>query len=67
LTSLAEIYAIRVRELSDAAATLGRRIAAGEEIKNSVIEILRRRALAEQASENLLNALELPKSRISVA
>ena len=67
LTNLAETYAIRVRELSDAVATLGRRIAAGEHIGENIIDVKRLRALAEQAAENLLDGLESPKSRISAA
>ena len=58
LKNLSETYAIRVRELSDAAATLGRRIAAGEQIGENIREIKQLRALAEQAAENLLGALE---------
>ena len=64
-TKLAETYAIRARELSDAAATLGRRIAAGAQIKENIEEVKRLRALSEQASENFLEALQLLKPRIS--
>jgi hypothetical protein len=65
--NLAETYSIRVRELSDAVATLGRRIAAGEQIGENLREVKRLRALADQASENLLNATELPKAHTSAA
>ena len=67
LTNLAETYAIQVRELSDAVATLGRRIAAGEQIGENIREIKQLRALVEQAGENLLGALESPKSRMYAA
>ena len=67
LKKLAEAYAIQARELSDAAATLGRRIAAGEQIQENIREVKRLRALADQASENLLDAVESPQSRNSAA
>ena len=67
LKNLAETYAMRVRELSDAVATLGRKIAAGEQIGKNISEVKRLQALADQASENLLVALESPKSRTSAA
>ena len=60
-------YAIRVRELSDAAATLGRRIAAGEQIERNIRAVKQLRALADQAREDLLGALESFKSRNSAA
>ena len=67
LSKLAETYATRVRELSDAVAKLGRRIAAREQINEDIRNVRRLRALAEQASENLLGALESPQSRTSAA
>ena len=65
--NLAETYSIRVRELSDAVATLGRRIAAGEQIGENIREVERLRVLVDQANENLLSALESPKSQTSAA
>ena len=67
LTNLAENYAIRVRELSDSVATLGRRIAARQQIGENLTEVERLKGLVEQASEELLGALESPESRISAA
>ena len=67
LASLAATCAIRVRELSDAVATLGREIAARREIEETIIEVKRLRTLAQQASEDLLGALESPKSRVTAA
>ena len=61
MTNLVETYAIRTRELSDAVATLGRRIAAGEQIGESIIKVKRLRALADQASEHLLGVVESRK------
>jgi hypothetical protein len=65
LKGLAETYAIRVREYSDAVATLGRLIAARQQVKENIVEVERFRALAEQAREDLFGALESPESRIS--
>ena len=67
LVSLAATCAIRVRELSDAVATLGRQIAAQREIEETIIEVKRLRTLAQQASEDLLDALESSKSRVTAA
>jgi hypothetical protein len=67
LANLAETYAIRARELSDAAAILGRRITAGEQIGENIREVERLRVLVDQANENLLSALESPKSQTSAA
>ena len=67
LTHLAETYAIRVREFSDAVATLGRRIAARKQIGENLTEVERLKGLVEQASEELLDALESPESRFSAA
>ena len=67
LTQLAETYAIQVRELSNAAAALGMRIAACKEIEENIREVERLRTLADQARENLLGALESFKSRNSAA
>ena len=60
-------YAIRVRELSDAAATLGRRIAAGEQIERNIRAVKQLRALADQAGDNLLGTMESAKSRTPAA
>jgi hypothetical protein len=67
LPKLAEIYAIQVRQLSDAVATLGRRIAAGEEIGENIKEVERLQALADQACANLLGALQSPESQTTSA
>ena len=65
LTNLAESYAIRIRELSDAVATLGRRIAAREQIEENIREVKRLKTLADQAGEELFGVLESPKLQVS--
>lgn len=67
LKQLGEIYAIRARELSDAVATLGLCIAAGQEFHENIMEVKRLRILAQQASEELLAAIEPAKVRASAA
>jgi hypothetical protein len=67
LKKLAEMYAIRVRQLSDAVAILGRRITAGHPIETSVMKVKRLQSLAEKASEELMSALESADSGNSAA
>ena len=63
LTYLAETYAIRVRELSDAVAIMGRLIAARQKIGENITEVKRLKALVEQASEELFGGLESRDNR----
>ena len=67
LRHLGETYAIRERELSDAVAMLGIRIAAGEDFYENIMEVTRLRILAQEASDELLAAIEPRKARASAA
>jgi hypothetical protein len=49
---VAEIYAIRSRELSEAVSTLGGHLAAGRPFEESITEIRRLRGLCESAGED---------------
>jgi len=55
---LAENFAIRAREWSDAVAQLGLRIAAGQQFRDNLMKIQRLHVLAEQASDDLLAVVE---------
>jgi LmbE family N-acetylglucosaminyl deacetylase len=66
LRRLAEIYATRTRELSEALAILGGQIIAGGEIYDIVTEIKRLSRLVEEAGEALFAFVEPPpKSNVS--
>ena len=67
LKQLGETYAICERELSDAVATLGLRIAAGEDFHETILEVKRLRVLAQQASDELLAAIEPARTQACAA
>lgn len=57
LKRLAEIYATRARELSEAVATLGGHITAGRPFQETINEIRRLRVLMEKACEDLITRI----------
>ena len=67
LKQLAETYAIRARELSDAVAALGLHVAAGKRFDRDITEIQRLRLLAEEAHQDLLGVLDSPKATAAAA
>jgi hypothetical protein len=67
LRRLAELFAIRARELSEAVAGLGTQIAVGNSLDDAIVEINRVSTLCEAAASDFFDLMPLPIARSAVA